>query len=191
MQAVLRHVDCMGAGMNALLRAAGPSATDLIRADHTRVMATFHRYGIDSSPRAKRALAEAICLALEVHAQMEEEVFYPALREAGSELVGKSFPEHEEVRRLIAALRKLDPADEQYDATFMDLMRAVMHHVADEETVLLPQAESLLADRLGELGARMMKRRLELMAPRAPSGNGWMVGAGALLAGLYLLRRRA
>jgi hemerythrin superfamily protein len=178
----------MGAGMNALLRAAGPSAADLIRADHTRVMATFHRYGIDSSPRTKRKLAEAICLALEVHAQMEEEVLYPALREAGSELVEKSFPEHEEVRRLIAALRRLDPADEQFDATFMDLMRAVMHHVADEETVLLPQAESLLAERLGELGGRMAKIRLQQKAGKMPKTT-VLIGAGALLTAFLALRQ--
>jgi hemerythrin superfamily protein len=178
----------MAAVMHALLRATGPSATDLIRADHTRVMATFHRYGIDSSPRAKRGLAEAICLALEVHAQMEEEVLYPALREAGSELVEKSFPEHEEARRLIAALRKLDPADEQYDATFMDLMRAVMHHVADEETVLLPQAESLLPDRLGELGARMAKIRLQLKARKMPTTS-VLIGAGAALTALFAISR--
>jgi hemerythrin superfamily protein len=174
--------------MNRFLRAAAPSAADMIRLDHTRVMATFHRYSLDSSPRVKRALAEAICVALEIHAQMEEEVFYPALREAGSELVQKSVPEHEEMRRLIAALRKLEPGDEQYDATFMDLMRAVIHHVADEETVLLPQAESLLADRLPELGTRMAKRRLQLGARRVP-GKAVLLGAGALLAGAFAFRR--
>lgn len=156
--------------------------------DHTRVLATFHRYSLDSSPRARRKLAESICQALEVHARIEEEVFYPALREAGSELVQKSVPEHEEMRRLIAALRKLDPADAQYDATFMDLMRTVMHHVADEETVLLPQAESLLADRLPELGMRMAKRRLQLGARRSPAGTVF-IGAGALLAGAFAVRR--
>jgi hemerythrin superfamily protein len=158
------------------------NATDMIRADHTRVLATFHRYALDASPRAKRALAEKICLALEIHAQIEEELFYPALREAGSELVEKSFPEHEEMRRLIGALRRLDAADEQYDAAFMDLMRAVIHHVADEETVLLPQAESLLADELGALGRQMAMRRLQLGARRLPPRK-MLIGAGALLAG--------
>ena len=164
------------------------NATDMIRADHTRVLATFHRYNLDASPRAKRKLVESLCLALEIHAQIEEELFYPALREAGSELVEKSFPEHEEMRRLIGALRRLDPADEQYDATFMDLMRAVMHHVADEETVLLPQAESLLPDELHALGAQMAKRRLQLGARRMPQKK-VLIGAGALLAGAFALRR--
>lgn len=164
------------------------NATDMIRADHTRVLATFHRYALDASPRAKRGLVGKICLALEIHAQVEEEVFYPALRDAGSELVEKSFPEHEEMRRLIGALRRLDAADEQYDATFMDLMRAVMHHVADEETVLLPQAESLLADELHALGRQMAKRRLQLGARRIAPRK-MLLGAGALLAGAFAFRR--
>jgi hemerythrin superfamily protein len=170
------------------MRASDMNATDMIRADHTRVLATFHRYVLDSSPRAKRGLVEKICLALEIHAQIEEELFYPALREAGSELVEKSFPEHEEMRRLIGALRRLDAADEQYDAMFMDLMRAVMHHVADEETVLLPQAESLLPDELHALGAQMAKRRLQLHARRMPQKK-VLIGAGALLAAAFALRR--
>jgi len=85
----------------------------------------------------------------------------------------------------------MQPDDPQYDQTFMEMMRAVMHHVADEETMLLTHAESVLEGRLGELGAQMARRRLELMAPRAAPASGWMVAAGALLAGLYLVRRRA
>ncbi len=174
--------------MNPLLNAVSPSATGMIRMDHARVMAKFHRYALDASPRAKQALAEAICLALEVHAQVEEEIFYPALRAAGSAEVEKAFPEHAEVRALIAALRAMDPASEQYDATFMELMRAVMHHVADEETVLLPHAEALLAERLRELGAQMSKRRLQLGSRRLPP-KAMLIGAGALLAGALALRR--
>jgi hypothetical protein len=174
-------------------------AADMIRADHSRVMATFHRYALDASPRTRQGLAETICLSLEVHAQLEEEIFYPALRAAGSAEVEKAFPEHAEVRALIAALRAMDPVSEQYDATFMELMRAVIHHVADEETVLLPHAEALLAGRLGELGARMARRRLQLAAPRAGEmarnmaralpPRALVVGIGAVLAGALALRR--
>jgi hemerythrin-like domain-containing protein len=133
-----------------------------------------------------------IAAALLVHARIEEEIFYPAMRTAGSTLLDQLEPEHEEMRSMIAQLSGMQPTDPQYDQTFMELMRAVIHHVADEETVLLAHAESLLGERLGELGARMMKRRLQLMAPQAARAkNGWMIAAGALLAGLYLVRRRA
>ncbi len=185
--------------MLALLNKMAPSATDMIRADHARVLAVFHRYDIDASPRKKRALVEAVCTALEVHAQMEEDVFYPALRAAGSELVEKAIPEHEEMRRLIATLREMDPAILEYDATFMDLMREVIHHVADEETAMLPHAEVLLPRQLGELGARMTKRRMQLMAAGAPQavkkarnlpGGPLLWAAGAVVAGALLLRNR-
>jgi hypothetical protein len=185
--------------VNAIIRKLAPSATDMIRADHTRVLASFHRYSIASAPRVKQGLANTICLSLEIHAQIEEEIFYPAMREAGSALIKELIPGHQEMRRLIAALRNMDAADPEFDQTFMELMRDVMHHVADEETILLTHAESVLADRLGELGARMMHRRVRLSAPRAPemarntasaaSPNALLMALGTLLAGALVLRR--
>lgn len=187
--------------MNPLLRKVSPGATDMIRTDHTRVLAAFHRYHLDAAPRRKRGLVNTICLALEVHAQIEEEVFYPAMLAAGSTQVDKSVPEHEEMRALIGALRRLDPGSGQYDATFMELMRLVIHHVADEETMLLPHAESLLGHRLNELGARMAKRRLQLALPRAGEmagntaraagpGRFFVFAAGALIAGMVLFGQK-
>ena len=174
------------------LKSLGPSATDMIRADHTRVMALFHRYKANAGATRKQALFALIRAALLVHARIEEEIFYPAMRAAGSTLLDELEPEHEEMRSLIAQLSGMQPDDPQYDQMFMEMMRAVIHHVADEETMLLTHAETVLGDRLGELGARMAKRRLELMAPRgAAPASGWMVAAGALLAGLYFVRRRA
>ena len=184
--------------MNMFTAKLSPSATDMIRADHTRVLGAFHRYSIAARPQAKQGLAESICLALEVHAQIEEEIFYPAMRAAGSELEKELVTEHEEMRRLISMLRGIDPADVEYDRVFMELMRDVIHHVADEETVLLTHAESVLGERLGELGARMLRRRLELKAPRAAeiarhaaraaSPVALLVSAGALVGGALLLR---
>jgi len=138
----------------------------------------------------------AICLALEVHAQLEEEIFYPALRAADSSLVHEQLePEHDEMRRHIDALRRMAPTSEQYDAAFMELMRVVIHHVADEETILLTHAESVLGDSLQALGRQMAIRRLRLKAPRmAKSRSVWVLG-GALLVGALLgsrsLRRHA
>jgi hemerythrin superfamily protein len=180
--------------VHALLRKVGPGATDMIRADHTRVLAVFHRYKADSSPAKKQAIVTMVCTALQVHARMEEDIFYPAMRAAGSTLLDELEPEHEEMRSLIATLSGMQPADPQYDLTFMELMRAVIHHVADEETMLLTHAESVLGERLGELGTQMMKRRMALMAPHAAAakpGAALALAAGALIAGLWLVRRRA
>lgn len=185
--------------MQALLTKVAPSITDMIRADHSRVLVTFHRYKTGTSGGTKQALVASICLALEVHAQAEEEIFYPAMSSVDSSLVGRLIPEHDKMRNLIGALRSLDASAAEYDSTVMELMREVMHHIADEETVLLPQAERVLGERVGELGARFMKRRLQLMAPHAgemtrakarafPKTNLLMV-AGALLGGALLFQR--
>jgi hemerythrin superfamily protein len=180
------------------LKKLSPPATSMIRLDHTHVLATFHRYHTDDSPGTKRALVDTACLALEIHAQLEEEIFYPALRAVEPGVVETSVPEHQEMRELIERLRSMDPTEPDFDPTFMELMRTVLHHVADEETILLPAAERLIPDRLNELGADMTKRRLELAAPRAGEiiGNTvrampastMLIGAGALIAGSYLLR---
>jgi hemerythrin superfamily protein len=187
--------------MRSITENLSPSITNMIRMDHTHVLTTFHQYEMDSGSQTKQALVNTACLALEIHAQLEEEIFYPAMRTfaADSPTVSKSIPEHNEMRRLIGQLRSMQPTDPAYDQTFMELMRDVIHHVADEETTLLPDAERLLADRLGELGAQMTKRRLELMAPHAgeiamntmrgmPTSS-MLMAAGALIAGGYLVKR--
>lgn len=177
-----------------------PGATDLLRRDHGKVLAAFHRYDPAASPDAKRALLETIALALEVHAQIEEEIFYPAMRAIDPEVVEKSIPEHEEIRRTLATLRALDPAAPDFTAALMQLMRTVMHHAADEEATLLHHADRILgAQQVKELGARMMERRVQLMMPRASEiarntaraapKSALLYGAGALAAAAFVLSR--
>lgn len=177
-------------------------ATSQIRFDHMHVVTLFHRFKPDTSDSRKQAIVDNVCAALEIHAQLEEELFYPALREAGIDVdvVAKSVPEHDEMRRLIGELAGMEPGQAAFDDTFRQLMREVMHHVADEETRLLPDAERLLGDaRLAEIGRAMTRRRLELAGPRAgelagsltkalPMGPMLLAG-GALLAGAYALGR--
>ena len=178
--------------MKAQLNRFAPSATNLIRTDHSKVLTAFHRYKSNTAPETKRALVSLISTALEVHAQLEEEIFYPVVRGLDPTLVEKNVPEHDRMRQLIGSLRNMEPRNPNYDRTFMDLMRAVIHHVADEETVLLPQAEYMLQHRLGELGAKMAKRKMELMLPhaadlvsntlRARPASGMLLGAAVVLA---------
>ncbi len=188
--------------MASMLSRMSPSITNMIRMDHTHVVAAFHQFQADTPARVKKGLADNICLALEVHAQLEEEIFYPALREVSpDEVLDKSKPEHDEMRQLIAQLRGLHPTDPAFDQTVNDFMRAVLHHVADEETQLLPKAERLLAGQLSEMGARMTRRRFELLGPRGGELAGSMarsMSTGTLLAaagtlaavgGLLLARR--
>jgi hemerythrin superfamily protein len=156
--------------MLSLARKLSPTITDMIRFDHSHVLVTFHQYTKDKSPSVRKALADTICNALEIHATLEEEIFYPVIRmiDSNEPVIKKSVPEHDEMRSLIAELRDTDPKDEQHQKLVMELMRDVIHHVADEETVLLVEAEKMLSkERLCELGAEMAKRRMQLVAPKA------------------------
>jgi hemerythrin superfamily protein len=179
-----------------------PSITTMIRMDHTHVLALFHRYKADTPAGKKQALVRNACLALEIHAQLEEEIFYPALQGvmAGDDALEKSKPEHDEMRGLIGELRARVATDTlagdgtTFDDLFLQLMRIVIHHVADEETRLLPAAERLLPERLGTLGLEMTKRRVQLLKPHAgeiaaTSMRSFPVGAAtaaALLAGAVI-----
>jgi hemerythrin superfamily protein len=186
--------------MNAIA-SLSPSITKMIRMDHSHVAVTSHQYTADASPQRKAAIAKTICLALEIHARLEEEIFYPAMREVcgADPVLDKSVPEHDRMRALIAELRGLEPTDLRHADAFAQLMREVLHHVADEETVLLPAAErKMTPERLRELGAAMTKRRLELAAPKVPQiaanslralPQGAVVAIGALMAAAFCLGR--
>jgi hypothetical protein len=195
--------------MNAVVNRMTPTITTMIRMDHSHVLALFHRYRPDTPVGRKRALIANACLALETHAQLEEEIFYPALRTVltGDQTLEKSEPEHNEMRNLITDLRGRVGGEGAIDASvddrFMDLMRVVIHHVADEETRLLPAAERLLTDQLARLGGEMTRRRIELLRPHAaeiaattvrsfPAGaaaGAALITAGAVALGAMLLSR--
>lgn len=179
-----------------------PTVTSMIRMDHTHVLATFHQYSAYQPQDTKQALANVVCRAVEIHGQLEEEIFYPALRAIvpDESTLGKSTPEHDEMRHLIAALRASSPESLDFDDLFMQLMRRVLHHVADEETVLLPLAETRLSrEQLCELGVQMTKRRLALIRPhvsevavntvRGFSRSPMLWAAGTLLAVGALAKR--
>ena len=191
--------------MNAALDRITPGITAMIRVDHSHVLALLRRYKPDVSRNRKKALAANACLALEIHARLEEEIFYPALLPvmADDPVMQKSEPEHEEMRRLIGELRgRMDDGtadDASFDDLFLELMRVVMHHVADEETRLLPAAERLMPDQMVPLGAEMTRRRMQLMKPHAteiarttarsfPAGA-VLLAAGALAVGAALVPR--
>ena len=184
--------------MNPLLRAFAPSATTQIRMDHSHVLNTAQHYAPDLPPQAKRALVDIISIALEIHAQLEEELFYPAVSAIEPRAVEKNYPEHDEVRDFIATLRRIGPVAEDYDGTFHALMRAVMRHVADEETMILPEAERVLGDEVERIGAEMAIRRMQLVMARGgeiASATLYLLpsslllgGAGAMLAGMHAIR---
>jgi hypothetical protein len=145
-------------------------AIKLLKDDHKKVKDLFREYEAagDRAHQTKKRIAEKVFLELEVHSAIEEEIFYPAVRERagkeGKELVAEGFEEHHVVDTLMQELRALDPEDEAYDAKFKVLTENVEHHIEEEEGEMLPEAEEALGDRVTELGEQMLRRKEELMA---------------------------
>jgi hemerythrin superfamily protein len=148
--------------------AKAADATKLLAADHKEVKALFKEYDKlakkDGSDDEKQAIAEQICTMLTVHATIEEEIFYPAAREAMDEqdLLDEAEVEHASAKDLIAQIRGMSPSDELYDAKVKVLGEYIEHHVQEEEKELFPKVRKADLD-LKELGASLEARKHELM----------------------------
>ena len=114
----------------------------------------------------KVALARQICMALTVHARIEEEIFYPAAREAmrsGEDLLDEAEVEHGSIKELVAAIENASPDDDElFDARVKVLGEYVKHHVKEEENELFPKIRKSDMD-LEEIGAQLATRKKELM----------------------------
>jgi hemerythrin superfamily protein len=147
------------------------NALTLLKQDHNNVESLFKRFeALDDDPAEKLALRDKIIEHLAVHAAVEEQVFYPAVREASSEAeetVLESLEEHHVVKWTLSELEKLAPAAERFDAKMKVLIESVRHHVEEEENELFPEVRKLVpATRLDELGEAMEKAKAS--APRRP-----------------------
>jgi hemerythrin superfamily protein len=144
-------------------------AVSLLSADHAEVKQMFESYKQlveeDGDSEEKRELAEQICLALTVHAEIEEEIFYPAMRESIDDdlLLDQAEVEHAAAKDLIAQIQGMDPDDALYDAKVLVLGEYVDHHVEEEESEIFPAAEKSGVD-LEVLGAELAERKQELMS---------------------------
>jgi hemerythrin superfamily protein len=145
-------------------------AIDMLKADHTKVKKLFRNYEAagDRAYQRKKEIAQELFAEITVHSMLEEELFYPAVKERtdkeGKEVVAESFEEHQIVASLIEELKELDPKDERYQAKFTVLMENVEHHIEDEEEDLFPEAEKAMGDAIEGLGTRMKRRKEKLMA---------------------------
>ena len=121
---------------------AGTDATTLLRADHKKVDELFQQYEKSRATARKRTLVAQICLELSVHAQVEEEIFYPAVKAAlkDKEMVPEATVEHATLKSLIAQVEGKEPDGEMFDAKVKVLSEYVKHHVKEEETEMFPRA---------------------------------------------------
>ena len=144
-------------------------AVALLSSDHAEVKQMFEEYRqlveSNAGDDLRGELAAQICSALTVHAEIEEDIFYPAMRESLDDdlLLDQAEVEHGSARELVEQIEAMDPGDALYDATVLVLGEYVEHHVQEEENEIFPQAEKSGVD-LDELGAELAERKRELMA---------------------------
>ena len=151
-------------------KSAAPDAIQLLTADHKEVKTLFNQYdklvASDGNEDEKQALAEQICQMLTVHATIEEELFYPAAREAlgeDADLVDEADIEHASAKELIAQIEGSSPEDDHFDARVKVLGEYIDHHVKEEEGQIFPKAKKGKLD-TAALGAALSARKEELIA---------------------------
>ena len=140
-------------------------AIALLRADHKEVSGLFAEYEKTRSNARKKEIATRICTELTVHAQIEEEIFYPAAQQAlkDKEMVPEAIVEHASLKDLISQIQSEEPDGEMYDAKIKVLSEYVKHHVNEEQNEMFPKLKSTRLD-MEELGIQLMTRKEELLA---------------------------
>ena len=167
-----------GAKKTATRKRTGPNdAIKQLEADHRQVEKWFKEFEATNGQKTKTRLVEQICLALKVHTQIEEEIFYPASREAFSaeqeEMVDEAVVEHAAAKNLIAEIEAMDVGEELFDAKVKVLQEMIEHHVEEEEKEYFPAVRKTEMD-LEAIGMQMASRKEELMS-QMTRVNGQMV----------------
>jgi len=149
-------------------QAAEQDAIVLLTKQHKEVADMFDEFEnmSDRATVSKKKLVDKICEQLTMHTAIEEEIFYPAVREASKEtedMVDEAVVEHASAKDLIAQLQEADPGDDLYDAKVKVLGEQIEHHVEEEEEEMFPKVRKLKLD-LQALGQEMAARRDELLA---------------------------
>jgi flagellar hook-basal body complex protein FliE len=152
-------------------KSTGKGAQDvleLLKEDHKKVNKMFEQFekmkeNEDEDQEAKQLLVETACAELTIHAQVEEELFYPALREAidDEDMLDEAEVEHNTAKQLITELAAMQPGDELYDAKFTVLGEYVKHHVQEEEKEMFQKAKKAKLD-LVAMAEQVMERKMEL-----------------------------
>ena len=170
--------------------AAQQDAVEMLTADHKKVKKLFAEFqklkedGSASSAKEKASIVAKICQELTVHAALEEEIFYPAVRKAidDADLMDEALVEHAGAKDLIAQLEEADSGEELYDAKVTVLGEQIDHHVKEEEGEMFSKAKRANLD-TKTLGEKMQKRKMALMAElkmTADDGQGMERGQGSM-----------
>jgi hemerythrin superfamily protein len=146
------------------------NAIALLRADHKKVSELFEQYEKARSADRKATIVAEICAELTVHAQIEEEIFYPAVKAAlkDKELVPEALVEHSSLKALIAEVEGVKPEGEMFDAKVHVMAEYVKHHVKEEQNEMFPRAAKTTVD-MDDLGAQLAERKEQLLRQAEPA----------------------
>lgn len=148
-------------------------AVALLKSDHRAVKDLFAQFEKASGEDRKQKLAEQICLELSVHAQIEEEIFYPACEgKVEEDILKEAYVEHDGAKILIAEIMAGEPSDEFYDSKVTVLQEQIEHHVEEEEKRLeglFSQARTAGLD-MDALGEQLADRKEQLLTEYQASG---------------------
>ena len=138
-------------------------AVAMLKAEHAAVDELFKKFAKARKNEVKQRLADDICRDLTIHTTIEEEILYPALREAldDEDLLDEADIEHDGAKGLIGKIRAGAAGDSHWDAMVIVLGEYIRHHVKEEHKEMFPKAKASGVD-LKELGARLAARRAEL-----------------------------
>ena len=155
---------------------SAPYAVKLLKQDHREVAAALEEFET-AERQQKQAIAHRICKMLTVHSQIEEELLYPAARDAlkadDAHLVAEAGVEHASVKELILQIQNRELADDQFEARMCVMGEYVKHHVSEEEHELFPKLQRTSVD-LDALGEQLEARKSELMGEET---EGWSAKA--------------
>jgi hemerythrin superfamily protein len=160
-------------GRESKMRSASKSkakqqdAIKLLMADHAEVEGLFKQFQKAKNDGSRKGeIVEEICKALTIHSEIEEEIFYPAVRDAFAEkdetIMDEAEVEHDSIKNLVAQLEDGNLGEELFDAKVKVLREYVMHHVKEEEGKMFPKVKKTGLD-LDELGIELAERKAELM----------------------------
>lgn len=143
-------------------------ASALLKEDHDRVKALFDQFEKAKTRTGKTKIVRMALAELKVHAAIEEEIFYPAVRKpVGKEIMNEADEEHHVAKLLIAELESMDGSESHFDAKFTVLAENVRHHIKEEEDEMLPKARDVKVD-FEALAQKMVRRKDRLIADGVP-----------------------
>lgn len=147
----------------------------LLKQDHQQVAALMEQVEATEAPAQRQQLFNQIKQALDVHAHIEETIFYPVLKQAAEtrDITLEAYDEHQDIKDLLTQLAGMPPDDEEWTDTFDELKQTIEHHVDEEENEMFVKARDVLSpQQLEDLGTRMQQeKQQQLQQPKAASAS--------------------